>query len=164
MNITSRNRKYDEDIIAKRIKLVEKYLGESSDPDCKHCEWSVTAIGRHAPECPLRKLDPMVVAGMLFEARDELIKNMNRQRIWRGEVKKFGRGGPVNKTACRKQKRPPKKPKEDLKLCRVCCEQRLFIHDVCQTCQHSRPCTWEWDEKPCPVCHVGKKQQKKYRR
>ena len=146
----------DEDIIAKRIKLVEKHLGESSDPQCRHCEWAVTAIGRHGPDCALRKIDPAKLLIMMGASKKELKKTMNRQRIWRGEVKVQGRGGEKKKTACRKRKRLHKKLPEEMKRCNVCFEERLFVLGECKTCHHARPCSWEWNERPCPICYPDK--------
>lgn len=147
---------YDEDIVAKRIKQVEKLLGESSDPDCRHCDWPAGVIGEHAPDCMLRKIDPATLEQGMIDADIVLKKTINRQRIFRGEVKTFNSGPPIPKSACKTKKRPPKDPPRELKRCRVCFEQRLFIRNICQTCQHSKPCSWDDAfERPCPICFPG---------
>lgn len=160
MPITSRNefKKRARMMVIKQenkaLLEIANMLGiRNSDEHCSECDTFTVVMG-HRQDCPLRKVRPSMVQQAKAEGEAEVRKTVNRQRIYRGEVKRFGGGPPMQKTACRRKKSTPNRgPQRELRHCYVCGEQRMFENQTCTTCQHNKPCEFDPGGTNCTTCH-----------
>lgn len=160
MSITSR-KTFRERARMMSIRMENKQLLEianmlgirNSDEHCSQCDTFTIVMG-HRQDCPLRKIRPSLIKAAKAEGEAEIRKNINRQHIYRGEVKRYGGGPPAQKTACRRKKSTPNRgPQRELRHCYVCGERRMFENQICTTCQHNKPCKYDAAGRNCETCH-----------
>jgi hypothetical protein len=137
-----------------RIEAVEKLLGLKSDPICSKCKAIVTIFG-HTEDCVLRRINPESLDETIKEVRTKAKKNINRQRIFRGERKRGSSGLPPaqGKSLVKRKGARRRGFGKELRHCHVCHIQTLFVNKVCNKCQHERPCTYTPLGTTCPQCY-----------
>lgn len=153
MNITSEQQDNDDNI---RMARVAKTLGISVHPTCSECDWIVMLIGRHAPDCPLRKIRAKVVRAIKRQAADDHRKRMAKKG--RGFKVFTGGGGPAERqgTLVRKRSTKNRGPKRETRRCRPCAEDRMFVNNRCSICEHERTCNYYPTGRNCQTCYPGK--------
>lgn len=134
-----------------RIVTVQRLLGEDPGARCKHCKQLSSVLG-HAEDCALRKINPEIIVKSQLASAIHLRKNANKQRIFKSDKPRWSGMPPGQKTLVRKRTSKNRGPERELRHCRVCGEQTIFLNTtgkwVCNVCQHERPC-----EFGCKVCN-----------
>ena len=138
------------------IKNVQKFLGEHPNKRCRHCKRQSVIVG-HADDCLLYRLNLEDLKRVQSDVAIKLRKDINKQRIFKSDKPRWSGMPPKQKSLVRKRTSKNRGPARELRHCRVCGEQTLFMNTtgawMCSKCGHERPCAWEPVGKNCTVCH-----------
>lgn len=146
------------------IKDVQKFLGENPNKRCKHCKRQSVIVG-HADGCLLTRLNLESLKQVQKDVAIKLRKDINKQRIFRSDKPRWSGMPPMQKTLVRKRTSKNRGPAREVKKCRVCGEQTLFMNTtgewMCSKCSHSKPCSWEPLGRNCGKCFPNRRLPKK---
>lgn len=150
-----------EELDDARIIRVMELLGEHSNPMCKHCKVPALHVG-HTPDCAYRKIDPDKLKKAMQDANIEVRKNMNRQRIFKSDKKKWSGLPGGGKTLVKRRTTRNRGPNYELRFCDVCTKRRMFKNGRCIECNHKKVC--ELTQTACPRCHPREYQKQQERK